>query len=225
MSAIRVMIADDHELVRMALRTLLDSESDFEVVAEAADTDSAVDGVLLHNPDVLLLDLRMPGGGGVEVCRRIREAGCEAAVLVLTSHDGDEEVFSVLEAGAGGYLMKDARPEHIAQAVRSLAEGQAVFDAGIAARVISGRRNDVAASGTLADPLSERELEVLELMAKGLTNKNIGRRLWIGETTVKTHVSHILRKLGQGDRTQAVLAALKQGIVGLEAESEHPPQV
>jgi len=216
MNAIRVMIADDHELVRMALRTLLEGESDFEVVAEAADTESAVSGVLEHRPDVLLLDLRMPGGGGVEVCRRVRESGSETAVLVITSFDGDDELFGVLEAGANGYLMKDTRPERIAQAVRSVADGQAVFDAAIASRVISGRTNGVDANAMLADPLSVRELEVLGAMARGLGNKDIGKELWISETTVKTHVSHILHKLGQSDRTQAVLAALRMGIVGLE---------
>jgi DNA-binding NarL/FixJ family response regulator len=216
MNAIRVMIADDHELVRMALRTLLEGESDFEVVAEAADTESAVSGVLEHRPDVLLLDLRMPGGGGVEVCRRVRESGSETAVLVITSFDGDDELFGVLEAGANGYLMKDTRPERIAQAVRSVADGQAVFDAAIASRVISGRTNGVDANAMLADPLSARELEVLGAMARGLGNKDIGKELWISETTVKTHVSHILHKLGQSDRTQAVLAALRMGIVGLE---------
>jgi len=216
MKAIRVFLADDHELVRMALKTLLEGEPDLEVVGEAADTESAVEGAVATRPDVLLLDLRMPGGGGVEVCRRVKELIPETSVLVITSFDDDEEVFGVLEAGASGYLMKDTRPERIAHAIRSVVEGQAVFDAAVANRIISGRTNGTNGNAILADPLSERELEVLELMAKGHSNKEIGRQLWIGETTVKTHVSHILRKLGQGDRTQAVLAALKAGIVQLD---------
>jgi len=216
MNAIRVMIADDHELVRMALRTLLDGEDDLVVVAEAGDTDTAVDGALEHRPDVLLLDLRMPGGGGVEVCRRVKEQSPETAVLVITSFDGDDELFGVLAAGANGYLMKDTRPDRVAQAIRSVFDGQAVFDAAIASRVINGRSNGVDANAMLADPLSEREREVLGLMSRGLGNKDIGRELWISETTVKTHVSHILRKLGQNDRTQAVLTALRMGIVALE---------
>ncbi len=216
MKAIRVFLADDHELVRMALKTLLEGEPDLEVVGEAADTESAVEGAVATRPDVLLLDLRMPGGGGVEVCRRVKELIPETSVLVITSFDDDEEVFGVLEAGASGYLMKDTRPERIAHAIRSIVEGQAVFDAAVANRIISGRTNGTNGNAILADPLSERELEVLELMAKGHSNKEIGRQLWIGETTVKTHVSHILRKLGQGDRTQAVLAALKAGIVQLD---------
>jgi len=216
MKPIRVFVTDDHELVRMALKTLLEGEPDLEVVGEAGDTDSAVEGVVATRPDVLLLDLRMPGGGGVEACRRVKELVPETAVLVITSFDDDEEVFGVLEAGANGYIMKDTRPERIAHAIRSVMEGQAVFDAAVATRIISGRQNGGNGNSVLADPLSERELEVLELMAKGHSNKEIGRELWIGETTVKTHVSHILRKLGQNDRTQAVLAALKAGIVQLE---------
>ena len=220
MSKIRVFIADDHELVRMGLRTLLEGEPDIEVVGEAQDSDSAVQGAITARPDVLLLDLRMPGVGGVEVCRQVKEIAPEVAVLVVTSFDEDDEVFGVLDAGASGYLMKDTRPDRVAHAIRSIREGQAVFDATVASRIISGRTNGSNGNAVLADPLSERELEVLELMARGLSNKEIGRTLWIGETTVKTHVSHILRKLGQGDRTQAVLAALRAGIVQLTADEK-----
>lgn len=218
MSKIRVFIADDHELVRMGLRTLLDGEPDIEVVGEAQDSDTAAEGAIATKPDVLLLDLRMPGMGGVEVCRRVKEAAPEVSVLVVTSFDEDDEVFGVLDAGASGYLMKDTRPDRVAHAIRSIYEGQAVFDAAVASRIISGRGNGSNGNAVLADPLSERELEVLELMARGLSNKEIGKTLWIGETTVKTHVSHILRKLGQGDRTQAVLAALRAGIVKLDEQ-------
>ena len=213
MDNIRVFIADDHELVRYALRTLLEAESDIEVVGEAADTQSAIDGCIEASPDVLLLDMRMPGDGGVEVCRRVAEARPDTAVLVLTSFDEDDEVFGVLAAGAAGYILKDTRPERVVHAVRSVADGQAVFDSNVAGRIISGRQQPGAVDGT--DALSERELEVLQLMAKGFSNKEIGRALWIGETTVKTHVSHILRKLGQSDRTQAVLAGVKAGLIRL----------
>lgn len=216
MKPIRVFIADDHELVRLALKTLLEGEPDLEVVGEAADTESAVDGAVSTRPDVVLMDLRMPGGGGVEACRRVKDLVPETQVLVITSFDDDEGVFGVLEAGASGYIMKDTRPERVSHAIRSVVEGQAVFDAAVATRIIAGRHNGSNGNSMLADPLSDRELEVLELMAKGHSNREIGRELWIGETTVKTHVSHILRKLGQADRTQAVLAALKAGIVKLE---------
>ena len=216
MSAVRVLIADDHELVRMALRTLLEGEDDLEVVGEAGDTETAIRKTLALRPDVLLLDLRMPGGGGVSVCSRVKESAPEVGVLVITSFDNDDEVFGVLEAGANGYLMKDTRAGRVAEAVRSVAAGQAVFDAAIASRVVSGRSNGTDANDLLPEPLSERELEVLELMTRGLNNRDIGRELWISEPTVKTHVSHILRKLGKNDRTQAVVTALRMGIVGLE---------
>lgn len=212
MSHIRVMIADDHELVRYALRTMLDAEDDIEVVGEASSGSEVQESCSALAPDVLVLDMRMPGDGGVEVCRRVREACPETRVLVLTSFDEDEELFGVLSAGACGYLLKDTRPERIVHAIRAVADGQAVFDSAVANRIITGRPQ---ANDDLAEPLSEREMEVLQLMAKGMSNKEIGRSLWIGETTVKTHVSHILHKLGQADRTQAVLAAVKAGLVRL----------
>lgn len=214
MEKIRVFVADDHELVRFALRTLLDGESDIEVVGEAADTRSVIAGCIETQPDVLLLDLRMPGDGGVEACRQVRERLPQTSVLVLTSFDEDDEVFEVLSAGASGYMLKETRPDRVVNAIRSIADGQSVFDASVATRIISGRPHPNG-SGPDSEVLSEREMEVLQLMAKGLSNKEIGRSLWIGETTVKTHVSHILRKLDQADRTQAVLAAVKAGILQL----------
>lgn len=219
MPPIRVMIADDHELVRLALRTLLEGEDDIEVLAEAPDGESVLEQLPALEIDLLLLDLRMPGIGGVETCRRVRQAYAELPILVLTSFDDEDEMFGVLAAGASGYILKDTRPEQLAQAVRTVAEGQSVFDSGIAARVIAGKRSVPAEPDpVLLERLSERELEVLRLMAKGLSNKEIGRALWIGETTVKTHVSHILRKMGQSDRTQAVLAAVQAGLVRLPGE-------
>jgi DNA-binding NarL/FixJ family response regulator len=210
---IRVFIADDHELVRYALRNLLEGESGFEVVGEAEDGEAAVEGVLEFLPDVLLLDLRMPKMGGIDVCRELKDRDCETKILVLTSFDDDDDVFGVLAVGACGYILKDTRPEGVVQAIRSVADGTSVFDAKVADRVISGPQKQ-------EDPperelLSDREMEVLRLMAKGMSNKEIGRALWISETTVKTHVSHILRKLGQNDRTQAVLAAVQTGLVDL----------
>lgn len=209
---IKVFVADDHELVRYALRTMLEGEGDIEVVGEASDSATALDGVTKTRPDILVLDLRMPGEGGIEVCRKAKDACPETKVLVLTSFDEDEELFGVLAAGASGYLLKDTRPERIVHAIRAVSDGQAVFDSAVASRIITGRPQG---NDDLDEPLSEREMEVLQLMAKGMSNKEIGRSLWIGETTVKTHVSHILRKLGQADRTQAVLAAVKAGLVRL----------
>lgn len=209
-------LADDHELVRYALRSLLDGEPDIEIVGEASDGDAAVEHVAELVPDVLVLDMRMPGPGGVEVCRRVKERSPGTRVLILTSFDDDEEVFGALSVGAAGYLLKGSRADNVAHAVRSVAEGQAVLEDSVAQRVIAGRGNgNGSGAGSL---LSDRELEVLGLMAKGYSNKEIGRELWIGETTVKTHVSHILRKLDQGDRTQAVLHAVKLGLVSVGGE-------
>lgn len=220
MDPIRVLIADDHELVRYALRTLLDDEPDIEVVGESENGEGAAAAVCETQVDVVLLDLRMPGIGGIEACRRITESSPDTRVLVLTSFDDDEEVFGVLAVGAAGYILKDTRPDRVVQAVRSVYDGQAVFDSNVASRVISGQRaeTDGTAAARYRELLSDREMEVLRLLAKGLSNKEIGQALWIGETTVKTHVSHILRKLGQSDRTQAVLAAVRAGLVKLPGE-------
>jgi len=208
MDRIRVFLADDHELVRYALRSLLEAEPDMDVVGEAADSESAVRGCSDTVPDVLLLDLRMPGNGGIEVCRELHGTCPSIAVIVLTSFDGDDEVFGAVGAGACGFLLKDTAPERMAQSIRAVAGGQSVFDTAVATRIIKGR-----AAPDDADVLSEREMDVLQRMAKGMSNKEIGRALWIGETTVKTHVSHILHKLGQPDRTSAVLAAVKARLV------------
>ena len=216
MDEIRVFIADDHELVRYALRTMLEAEPDIIVVGEAADGEQAVERVLDVVPDVVLLDMRMPKMTGVEVCRLIHEALPDPKILILTSFDDDDEVFGVLANGASGYIMKDTRPESVVQAVRAVADGQAVFDSKIASRVITGPGRPDGETTVDQELLSEREMDVLRLMAKGMSNKEISRALWIGETTVKTHVSHILRKLGQADRTQAVLAAVKGGLVRIE---------
>jgi len=210
---IRVFVADDHELVRYAMRTVLETEDDFEVVGEAADGDGAVEGCRITTPDVLVLDMRMPGADGVEVCRRVKESSPDTAVLVLTSFDEDEELFGALSAGASGYLLKDTRPERIVHAIRLVADGEAVFDNAVLARIVKHSPDAREAPGAL---LSERELDVLRLMARGMSNKEISRELWIGETTVKTHVTHILRKLDKPDRTQAVLAAVRLGLVRLE---------
>lgn len=224
MAKTRVLIADDHALVRMALRTLMQDEPDIEVVGEAATSEEAIDAAISLEPDVLLLDMRMPGGGGVEVCRRVRRERPNVAVLVITSFDDDEELFGVLEEGARGYLMKDTRPDRIVSAVRALHDGQCVFDAGVASKMVAGRSRGPAASLGAADQLTERELEVLSLMARGRSNKDIARELWLGESTVKTHVSHVLRKLGVSDRTGAALMAIAAGLVSISAADPTPAE-
>jgi len=206
---IRVFVVDDHELVRYALRTSIEGEGDMCVVGEAANGQDALALVKAARPDVVLLDLRMPGMNGVDVCRLLLEDVPGLKVLVLTSYDDDEELFGVLSAGAVGYLMKDTSPASLAESIRSVADGQTVLDGSIARRVISARP-----SVECNDPgLSEREMDVLAIMARGSGNKEIARLLWISEPTVKTHVSHILRKLGQSDRTHAIVEAMRRGIV------------
>lgn len=224
METIRVLIADDHELVRMALRTLLEGEPDIEVVGEAASTEQAIALTCDLAPDVLVLDMRMPGGGGVEVCRSVKAELPGLAVLVVTSYDDDDELFGVLEAGASGYLMKDTRPDRVVTAVRALHDGQSVFDAGVASKMVAGRVRFQDDEQRSTEPLSERELEVLSLMARGHSNKDIARELWLGESTVKTHVSHVLRKLGASDRTSAVLTALRARLVRLEDGEDFPAE-
>jgi DNA-binding NarL/FixJ family response regulator len=210
---IRVYLADDHGLVRFGMKSLLESEPDIEVVGEAADGARATTEICEVQPDVVVLDLRMPESNGIEVCTAVK-AQCPAVkILVLTSYDEDEEVFGAINAGADGYLLKENRPEQIIYAIRAVKDGQSVFDGSVAGRIIAGPQTPKSIGE--GEPLSEREIEVLQLMANGMSNREIGQALWISETTVKTHVSHILRKLGQQDRTQAVLAAVKAGMIRL----------
>jgi DNA-binding NarL/FixJ family response regulator len=218
LSRLRIFIADDHELVRLALKTTLESEHDIEVVGEASDGDEAVALICEAEPDVVLMDLRMPGKNGIQCCREVL-AACEGTrVIMLTSFDEDEEVFGALAAGASGYLMKDIATRALLDTVRNVAEGQTVLDDDVARRLVESRQ---AEESYVEDGLlSTREQEVLELMARGCSNKDIARELWISETTVKTHVGHILQKLGQRDRTQAVLEAIRLGLVVVEAPPE-----
>lgn len=219
MGDIRVLIADDHELVRLALRNLLEAEGYIEVVGEAADGAEALRLVEEHEPDVLLLDLHMPNVDGVEVARQLTDS--DVRIIVLTSYDDEDELFAVLGAGVSGYVMKDTRPDGILHAVRSVAEGQTVLDPTVAKRVIAGQ--PVTTTTQPIEGLSEREADVLQLMAKGYNNRQIGQTLWIAEATVKSHVSHILRKLGVADRTQAVLAAVRAGLVDLRESDAAGP--
>lgn len=212
MNPIRVFIADDHELVRLALRTVIDEEPDLAVVGEAASGEEALESLASAGPDVVLLDVRMPGIGGVETCRSIRTYHPDIRVVVLTSYDDDEDVFGMLAAGASAYLMKDSCPETILQTIRSVAQGNTVLDPSIARRVITNTR--VVQSDDSG--LSAREREVLDLLARGMTNRQIAHEMWLSEATVKTHVSHILRKLGASDRAQAVLEAARRGLVRLD---------
>ena len=207
---IRVVLADDHAVVRQGLRTFLDLQDDIEVVAEAADGQTAVGATLRTDPDVLLLDLVMPGLDGVGVLGRLRERDARARVIVLTSFGDDDKLFAALRAGAAGYLLKDVEPSELVRAIRSAHAGQSPLSPAVATRIVE----EVAHGGAAAPgELTPRELDVLTLIARGRSNKVIARELGVAEKTVKTHVSHILGKLGLTDRTQAALYAVRQGLV------------
>jgi two-component system, NarL family, response regulator LiaR len=207
---IRVVLADDHAVVRQGLRTFLDLQDDIEVVAEAADGQAAVGATLRTDPDVLLLDLVMPGLDGVGVLARLRDRDARARVIVLTSFGDEDKLFAALRAGAAGYLLKDVEPSDLVRAIRSAHAGQSPLSPAIATRVVE----EVAHGGSAAPgELTPRELDVLTLIARGRSNKVIARELGVAEKTVKTHVSHILGKLGLTDRTQAALYAVREGLV------------
>ena len=209
---IRVLIADDHAVVRQGLRTFLDLQADVDVVGEAADGEQAVAAAREHAPDVILLDLAMPVLDGIGALRRLREEAPEPRVIVLTSFGEDDRLFTALRAGATGYLLKDVEPAELVRAIRTAHAGQSSLSPAVAARVIEelasgGRRGAV-------DELTPRELEVLCLIARGRSNKRIALELGVAEKTVKTHVSHVLAKLGLSDRTQAALYAVREGLLG-----------
>ncbi len=215
---IRVLVADDQSMVRAGFRMLLTGESDIEVVAEASNGREAVDKAARFDPTVVLMDIRMPELDGLEATRRILAADPEARVLVLTTFDLDEYVYEALRAGASGFVLKDEPPEQLIAAIRTVAAGDALLSPAITKRVIrefSKMRR--AAPPRELDDLSAREREVFRLIALGLSNAQIGEELFIGETTVKTHVTHILSKLGLRDRVQAVVLAYRTGIVDASA--------
>jgi len=209
---ISVLIADDHPFVRHGLRTYLETLDDMEVAGEASDGGEAVElaGRLL--PDVVLMDLVMPELDGVEATRRIREASPSTKVIALTSFDDDEKVFPAIKAGAAGYLLKDVHPAELAEAVRRASRGEALLAPSVAARLMQ----EVSGERPASAGLTERELEVLRLIARGMSNKLIARELVVSEKTVKTHVSNILAKLHLADRTQAALYAVREGLAELD---------
>lgn len=214
---LRVLIADDQKLMRAGLRTLLELEPDIEVVGEAENGRQAVEAARQLRPDVVLMDVRMPELGGVEATRALRTELPEVHVLILTTFDDDAVVFEGLRAGASGYLLKDVSGEELAAAVRSVAAGGAVIGPSVAGRVLGQfarlAPEDGSGQRALLEPLSEREREILALVAEGLSNPAIARRLRLAEGTVKNYVSRILQKTGTEDRTQAALRARELGLV------------
>jgi DNA-binding NarL/FixJ family response regulator len=214
---VRVLLVDDQPLLRTGFRMVLGSEPGLTVVGEAGDGEEAVDLARRLQPDVVLMDIRMPRLDGVEATRRIVEAGLRARVLVLTTFDLDEYVVGALRAGASGFVTKDVPAEDLVEAIRVVAAGEAIVAPRILRRLLdqyAGHLPDPAAARSpLADGLTEREHEVLVLIARGLSNAEIARNLYVSETTVKTHVGHVLMKLGVRDRVQAVVLAYESGLV------------
>jgi DNA-binding NarL/FixJ family response regulator len=211
---IRVLIADDHAVVRQGLRTFLELQDDIEVTGEAADGEAAVAAAERLGPDVVLMDLVMPGVDGIEAIGRIRARSPATRVIVLTSFVDDDKVFPAVRAGAAGYLLKDVRPHELVAAIRTVHAGEALLHPTAAARLLEQFAAD-GGSRRSPDVLTPREREVLGLIARGMPNKVIARELAIAERTVKTHVSNILGKLGLTDRTQAALYAVREGLVDL----------
>jgi DNA-binding NarL/FixJ family response regulator len=212
---IRVLLADDQELVRAGFRLILELADGIEVAGEAADGREAVARAKELQPDVVLMDIRMPELDGIEATRRLRQAGVEARVLVLTTFDLDEYVFEAMRAGACGFLLKDAPRDQLVAAVRTVARGEALLAPAITRRLIERfvDRPRPAETAPALTELTRRELEVLQLVAQGLSNLEIASRLVLGEATVKTHVARILRKLELRDRVQAVVFAYEAGVV------------
>ena len=213
---IRVLIADDQALVRSGFRLIVETRPDLEVVGEAEDGEEAVRLTLELEPDVILMDVRMPGLDGIEATRRIVAAGSAARILVLTTFDLDEYVYAAVRAGASGFLLKDVRPGDLVDAIRLVANGNALLGPErhpAAARALRRRGTRPATRAEAVARLTEREREILRLLASGLSNAELAQQLVLSETTVKTHVSSVLRKLGVRDRVQAVIVAYDAGLV------------
>jgi len=206
---IRVLLADDHPLVRSGTRQLLEFEGDIQVVAEAEDGQQAKALVKLHQPDVAVLDIQMPGATGIEVARWIRTHSIDTGVLILTAYEDDPYVLAVLQAGANGYVLKTAPPEEVLRAVREVYEGKLVLDKAIASKL--NAQNEEARESAPIEQLTEREMEVLKLAGRGYTNKAIAVQLSISDRTVQGHLAHIFAKLQATSRTQAVMRAVSLG--------------
>ena len=212
--SIRVLVADDQSMVRAGFRMLLSGEDDIEVVAEASNGLEAVAQAARFHPTVVLMDIRMPQLDGLEATRRILATDNNARILILTTFDLDEYVYEALRSGASGFVLKDDPPEQLLAAIRVVAAGEALLSPAITKRVIKQfARMPRPEPPRQLDELTERELEVFRLIARGLSNAEIGRELYISDTTVKTHITHILMKLNLRDRVQAVVLAHETGLV------------
>jgi len=223
--SISVLIVDDQALVRTGFRMILEAEADLEVVGEAGDGLQAIAEAQRVNPDVILMDVRMPQMDGIEATRRLLAAdGLQSKVVMLTTFDMDEYVYDALRAGASGFLLKDVPPEQLVAGIRAVAQGDALLAPSVTRRVIEAFVRRPPASTQTVPPevakLTARELEVLKLVARGLSNAEIAQELFVSETTVKTHVAHMLTKLGVRDRVQAVVLAYECGLAGVVREGD-----
>lgn len=205
---IRVFLLDDHEVVRQGLKALLESTGDIEVVGESGLAAEAAARIPALRPDVAVLDARLPDGSGIEVCRTVRAVDPSVRALILTSYDDDEALFAAIMAGASGYVLKDVKGVDLLGAIRQVADGNSLIDPSLTARVLERVRNGPSTAPELAD-LTEQELKLLALIAEGLTNRQIGERMFLAEKTVKNYVSSILAKLGLERRTQAAVLATR----------------
>jgi DNA-binding NarL/FixJ family response regulator len=219
---IRVLLVDDQELLRMGYAMVLDAQDDIEVVGEAADGAAALELIAAHHPDVVLMDVRMPGMDGIEATTKAIQAHPDVKIIVLTTFDLDEYAFAALKAGASGFLLKDVKPADLATAIRHVAAGDAAISPRVARAMLELFAPSLPAPGTAAprgaqhprlSALTEREVEVLVTLAEGLSNAEIAERLYLSEATVKTHLGNILAKLGLRDRVQAVVLAFETGLV------------
>ena len=215
---IRVLLADDHLVVRKGLQALISTHADLEVVGTAVDGVEAVDLAAELNPDVILLDIQMPRKSGVEAIDEIKAANPDARILVLTSFSEDETVFSAIKAGALGYLLKDASSGELVGAIRNVHQGRSSLHPDIAYKVIQELKKPTTEHPPTKEPLTGREVDVLRLVARGLTNQEIADQLVVSERTVRAHISNILGKLHLANRTQAALFALRQGLATLDDE-------
>ena len=205
---IRVYLLDDHEVVRQGLRALLESSGDIEVVGESGSATDASHRIPALRPDVAVLDARLPDGSGIEVCRTVRAVDPSISALILTSYDDDEALFAAIMAGAAGYVLKEIKGSDLVSAIRQVAAGNSLIDPTLTARVLERVRNPPTTAPELAE-LTEQELKLLGYIAEGLTNRQIGERMYLAEKTVKNYVSSILAKLGLERRTQAAVLASK----------------
>lgn len=218
-TSIRVLVVDDHPVVRKGILALLETETDIEVVGEATDGVEAVRKVTSLKPDVILMDLVMPNMDGIEAIRRIKANQPDARILVLTSFTASEKIFPSINAGALGYLLKDSNPEELIRAIHQVYRGQSSLHPAIARKVLQELSHNPPETPAV-EPLTDRETEVLKLIAQGLSNQDIAEKLVLSEATVHTHVSKILAKLHLSSRTQAALYALREGLVSLSPSTD-----